>query len=442
MEASCSGTEDILRTIKAFQQQVQEILMSQPLNPAALEKLQGVHDRLFRQIEETTAAHHAMAIAYRSYQNLLEFEPDAYMETDPGYIIRDASTTVSALIGAPHQAIIGKSLTSFISCEEMDAWHSCLSHVHGTGAVASWTGALLSENGTLFPVDARICPVCNTRGDLIGLRWFFRDITSCQDTLGIVQCANETGHPSEKKMPVPAETRILALKKEVIELRQAAHHLKMSLEEKNLLLRETHHRIKNNLQIIASLLNLQSRYVKNEQVLDALRDSQSRIKVMALVHEKLYRSENISTIDLSDYLRVLVTNLFHSYSVNTRMIWFALEVTDITVDINSAVSIGLIVSELVSNCLKHAFPKGGKGDIAITGKKEDSNIVLTISDSGTGMPAGLDWRVSESLGLRIVNTLIEQLDGTITHENGKGTKFRITFPEKIKTGISAVPCEV
>ena len=442
MEASCPGPEDIFRTIKAFQQQVQEILKSQPLSPAAEDKLQKVHDRLFRKIEETTAAHHAMAIAYRSYQDLLEFEPDAYLETDPGYIIRDASRTVSALVGAPHHAIIGKSLSSLVSCEERDTWHSCLSRAHGTGAVASWAGSLLSENGMPFPVDVRICPVYNPRGDLTALRCFFRNISSCQDSTGVVQHAAQAGQPSTKKMPVPAGTRALDLKKAVIELQQATSHLKTSLEEKDLLLRETHHRVKNNLQIIASLLNLQSRYVKDERVLNALRDSQSRIKVMALVHEKLYRSENISTIDLADYLRFLVSNLFQSYSVNTRMIRSTLEVTGVAVDINSAVSIGLIVNELISNSIKHAFPNGGKGDITITGKKENSNIVLTVSDTGTGLPEGFDWKVSESLGLRIVNTLVEQLDGTITHEKGTGTQFRIVFPEKTKTGSFVVPGEV
>lgn len=442
MGASYTRPEDILLAIKNFQQQVQEILKNQPLSPAAENKLQKVHDRLFQKIEETTAAHHAMAISYQSYQNLLEFEPDTYLETDPGYIIRDASTPVSARIGSPPPAVIGKSLSSLVSCEEWDRWHSCLTRVHGTGAVVSWKGNLLSENGTLFPVDVRICPVYNPRSDLTSVRFFFRNIPSSQDSAGILQYAAPAEQPPAEKIPVPAGTRTLDLKREVIELRQTAHHLKSSLEEKDLLLRETHHRVKNNLQIIASLLSLQSRYVRDERILNVLRDSQSRIKVMALVHEKLYRSEDVSTIDLSDYLRFLVSNLFKSYDVSPQMIRSTLEVKEIMVDINSAVSIGLIVNELVSNSIKYAFPKGEKGGIAIMGTKENSDIVLTVSDTGTGLPAGYDWNVSESLGLRIVNTLVEQLDGSITHVKGKGTKFRIVFPEKTKPEAPAIPCEI
>ena len=171
-----------------------------------------------------------------------------------------------------------------------------------------------------------------------------------------------------------------------------------SLKEKEILLKEIHHRVKNNLQIIASLLSLQARYVTDENVLNVLKDSQNRITTMALVHERLYRSENLSEIALSDYLKFLVDSLFRSYGVNPQQIRMALNTGDVKADINSAIPIGLIINELVSNSLKHAFPEGKTGDLTITIRQDKNAMVMIVHDSGPGIPAAFDWRNAKSLG--------------------------------------------
>jgi two-component sensor histidine kinase len=210
--------------------------------------------------------------------------------------------------------------------------------------------------------------------------------------------------------------------------------LQRSYDEKVLLLKEIHHRVKNNLQIIASLLNLQSRYIRDESSLAVIRESQNRVKAMALVHEKLYRAEDISHISLYDYVRFLGTGLFQFYDAKSRGIQFTLDIRDVNVDIDAAIPLGLILNELISNSLKYAFPAGRKGEIAINIKKESHTITVLFRDNGIGIPAELDWRDTQSLGLRLVNTLVDQLNGTIELDRTAGTQFTLIVHEKEQGG--------
>jgi len=206
--------------------------------------------------------------------------------------------------------------------------------------------------------------------------------------------------------------------------------LNASLEEKVLLLREIHHRVKNNLQIIISLLNLQSRYIQDEGTQQLIRESQNRIRAMALVHEKLYQSEDISKIHLDDYVRFLGNSLFQFYGMKGKGIVLNTQIQDINVDINTAIPVGLIVNELVSNSLKHAFPKGRKGEISVTITRENAMLTMVYKDTGVGIPPDLDWRTAKSLGLRLVVSLVEQLFGTIELDRTAGTAFTIVVREK------------
>ena len=151
---------------------------------------------------------------------------------------------------------------------------------------------------------------------------------------------------------------------------------------------------------------------------------------MALVHERLYRSENLSEIALSDYLKFLVDSLFRSYGVNPQQIRMALNTGDVKADINSAIPIGLIINELVSNSLKHAFPEGKTGDLTITIRQDKNAMVMIVHDSGPGIPAAFDWRNAKSLGLRLVILLVDQLQGVIELDRSHGTTFTITIPQK------------
>ena len=204
----------------------------------------------------------------------------------------------------------------------------------------------------------------------------------------------------------------------------------LSLHEKEVLLREIHHRVKNNLQIVSSLLNLQSKFIRDETTLNAIKDSQNRIKAMALVHEKLYRSGDISHIDLAEYSRFLTDSLFRFYGISHQIIRPVYLIDDVKVTIHDAIPLGLIINELVSNVFKHGFPDGRKGEISIIITQDDSHITMIIKDTGIGIPQDFDWRNAESLGLRLVIDLTDQLDGTIELDRTNGTSFTIIIPKK------------
>ena len=206
--------------------------------------------------------------------------------------------------------------------------------------------------------------------------------------------------------------------------------LNASLEEKVVLLREIHHRVKNNLQIIISLLNLQSRYIEDEKTSQAIKESQNRIRAMALVHEKLYLSADIAKIDLDNYIRFLGKSLFQFYDMKGTGVILTTDIPDIPLDINTAIPVGLIINELVSNSLKHAFPDGRKGEISIAINREDHTLTLIYKDDGVGIPHDLDWRNAKSLGLRLVISLVEQLQGTVELDRTGGTVFTIVVKEK------------
>ncbi len=236
-----------------------------------------------------------------------------------------------------------------------------------------------------------------------------------------------------------ARLRELCEKKHLVEAkRRAEAKLKISLEEKGLLLKEIHHRVKNNMQIIYGLLNLQSGHIKNKNVLEMIKETQCRVKSIALVHERLYQSKNLAEIEFGGYLERLVSGLFHSYGIGPDSIKCEINAGKILLDINTAIPCGLIINELVSNALKYAFPdnQGGDGKEQLRGKLQikmssdkDNTFNLIVSDNGIGFPEDLDFKNTKSLGLQIVNTLVEQLEGSIKLQKKNGTSFRIKFSQ-------------
>lgn len=225
------------------------------------------------------------------------------------------------------------------------------------------------------------------------------------------------------------------LEKEVTERKQMEKQIKTSLQEKEILLREIHHRVKNNLQIIYSLLNLQSRQMMDPQSLEMFRESRNRVKSIAMIHEKLYRSHDLVKMDTEGYIKSLIDNLYESYGVDPQIIEPCIKVEQVFLGIDLAIPCGLIINELVSNSLKHAFPAPwkGKGKIEITfqskGKKQ---IVLRVSDNGIGLPKKMDIDNLNSLGLKLVSILTQdQLFGKLRFgfNKDKETKFTIIFPK-------------
>jgi two-component sensor histidine kinase len=204
--------------------------------------------------------------------------------------------------------------------------------------------------------------------------------------------------------------------------------IRASLAEKEVLLKEVHHRVKNNLQVVSSLLSLQSDHVQDLQALESFRDSQNRIRSMALIHEKLYQSPDLARIDFAEYVRNLATFLFHAYGADSQVTRLKIQTDDVYLGVDDAVPCGLILNELVSNALKHAFPGGRSGEISIgLGESDSGRMILEVSDDGVGFPPDQDPHSSESLGLQLVTTLVSQLDGTFEFDRRTGTKYRIAL---------------
>lgn len=244
---------------------------------------------------------------------------------------------------------------------------------------------------------------------------------------------------------------VVVVQQDITERKQAEEQIKTSLREKEVLLKEIHHRVKNNLQIVDSLLQMQARRTKERQVAEILLDSQNRIASIALVHEKLYRSEDLANIDFGQYIPDLTTHLFDTYNVSSDTITLTIQVDPISLEIDTAIPCGLIINELVSNSLKYAFPANREGEIQIefyansdspnsyrdtrqterlcgTLDSPPHTLMLIVRDNGIGIPDEFDIENTQSLGLTLVQGLVEQLEGTIELAHSQGTEFRITFP--------------
>jgi two-component sensor histidine kinase len=222
--------------------------------------------------------------------------------------------------------------------------------------------------------------------------------------------------------------KVVVIQTDITYRKSMEEQIRASLEEKGLLLREIHHRVKNNLQIIISLFNLQSHYVNDEGAFAALKEGQDRIKSMALIHERFYQNDGLSRIDFDEYIKRLVENLLLSFNVPSGKITYTIEAEKISLDIDTAVPCGLIINELVSNTIKHAFAENEQGELQIVFRKlEGDELELIIHDNGRGLPEDFSIDDSDSLGMQLINALANQLDAKLMVESGKGATFRLKF---------------
>jgi len=215
----------------------------------------------------------------------------------------------------------------------------------------------------------------------------------------------------------------------VIAKLQADELIRITLKEKETLLKEIHHRVKNNMQVISSLISLQAQQATEPETVEMLKESQSRIRSMALIHEKLYRSDSLAEISFRDYVDSMVDELLGMFNVAPGAITITTDVENVLFGVDTAIPCALIINELVSNSLKHAFPDGAPGEVTIALHQINGTCELTVADNGVGPPPNFDFRATDSLGMQLVTALINQLDGTITLDRTKGTTFIITFTQ-------------
>lgn len=306
------------------------------------------------------------------------------------------------------------------------------------------------ESGEPFDVELRIITAKGNlrwvhaigrayrkNGKIVKVGGTFQDTTERKKAAEELRAANQQLRASEQQLKASnqqlqaSEQQLRAanqqLQAEVTERMQAEEKIKASLKEKEVLLKEVHHRVKNNMQVISSILNLQSRHIKNKHALEMFEDSQNRIKSMALVHEKLYESENLAQIDFAEYTRSMTSYLFSLYRIG-QAIGLNIDIKGILLDVSTAIPCGLIINELISNSLKYAFPEGIEGEICIQlFSDKDGKVTLIVEDNGIGFPKDLDFRKTESLGMQLIIMLVEQLEGTVELDKSKGTRFKITF---------------
>lgn len=222
---------------------------------------------------------------------------------------------------------------------------------------------------------------------------------------------------------------IEAREREISERKRAQKRIKESLAEKEVLLSEIHHRVKNNMQIISSMLELQAEYITNHKYLNLFKDTQNRIQSMALIHEKLYQSRDLAHINFKDYVQSLTDSLIRSYRIRNSVIKIKFDIEDICLNIDAAITCGLIINELIANSLQHAFPDERPGQLMVSlCLKGDDMIELTVGDNGIGISNTVDYRNTETLGLQLVTNLTTyQLKGKVERLSGKGTVFKISF---------------
>ncbi len=224
--------------------------------------------------------------------------------------------------------------------------------------------------------------------------------------------------------------RIVGTEQDITEHKIAEEKIKSSLKEKEMLLQEIHHRVKNNLQVISSLLRLQSRFIKDQNSIDIFKETQNRVRSIAILHEKLYQSDNLAKIKIDEYVKILAEDLMYFYELEESNINMILDIDDVSLNIETAIPCGLLINEMVANSLKYAFPNQKNGEIKIElHSNNEDQFNLTVSDNGVGIPEEIDPEKAETFGMQLIKYLTKQLKGTIELDNNNGTKYQLKFNE-------------
>jgi PAS domain S-box-containing protein len=327
------------------------------------------------------------------YHKLFDCANDAMILTDLDNNVTAWNKSAERIFGWADKEVLGNKFLPLALDSKLQSDNEQIIRNAISGGVVSGIETVLSrKDRSSINVSMTISPLLDEKQNVIGLSGIFRDMT---------------------------------------EQKKAQEQIENSLKEKEVLLREIHHRVKNNMQIISSLLRLQSGYITEKKYKDMYIESQNRISTMSLIHEKLYQSRNFTKIEVGGYIKELVNGLFISYDINQGKVIAKIDIENVSLGINSAIPCGLIINELISNSLKYAFPDGKSGEVRISlCSIGDGYFELIIADNGKGLPIDMDFRKTESWGMRMVTILVEnQLHGEISLNRDRGMEFHIKFKE-------------
>ncbi len=339
-------------------------------------------------ITDRKKADEALRLSNIYNRSLIEASLDPLVTIGPDGGVTDVNIATEKVTGYSRAELIGSDFSDYFT--EPEKAREGYQLVFKDGSVCDYPLKIQHKNGEITPVLYNASVYRDEFGDVVGVFAAARDVTK---------------------------------------LNQTKNNLKKIIKEKNVLISEVHHRVKNNMQIISSLLNLQTHYVTDDNTITVLKESQDRVKAMAILYEKLYLSDDLTEINFDEYIHRMVKGLFYTHNIKEDQVSLTIEIENIFLNIETSIPCGLIVSELVSNSLKHAFPNNGKGKITVSLQAFGDKFELIVSDNGIGFPENLDFRNTKSLGLQLVNSLVNQIDGEISLDESRGTRFKIIFNE-------------
>jgi PAS domain S-box-containing protein len=363
----------------------------------ALHELRVHQIELEMQNEELRRTETELAASRARYLDLYELAPVGYFTFSEKGLILEANLTAATLFGVVRSALVKRPLSRFILPEDKDIHYLHCKQLFETGAPQAWELRLLRKETTPF--------------------WARVEATTTQDADGASVCRAVVTDVTRRRRAEDAQ-------------QETIRQLESALAEKTVLLQEVHHRVKNNLTVISSLLRLRANIAESSEAKQALAESQQRVHSMALVHEHLYENDHLGRINFSQYARQLVQGLYATLVGEPGRISIEIDFAPIELDIERAVPCALILNELVSNAFKYAFPGRRDGKILASFRESGSGFLeLAIEDTGIGLPAGiLGGGETKSLGLRIVRILTKQLNGSLEQETCPGTRIVLRFP--------------
>jgi PAS domain S-box-containing protein len=388
-QGKVAGAIESMRDITRIKETEAELArINQNLEEIVKDRTRALEEEIAQRIHAENDVQEALSYT----RSVIEANPDLMVVLDGKGTVLDVNATAESLTGVSREQLIGTQYLNYLVDDG----------THRDALLRLLKSGKLENTIEIQRIDGHVTPL----------------------SVNATMIAGSAG----------TDARIIVAAHDITRQKQDEEAIRASLNEKVILLREIHHRVKNNLQIIISLVNLQLRQTDDPVLKQIMSETHNRVRAMSLVHEKLYRSESLSRIDFVDYTRFLATQLFSFFGMDSKRVRLDLAMGKIMVDINTAVPLGLIMNELISNALKHAFPNGRKGIISISGGENGDLITLVVRDNGIGIPEELDWKNTTTLGMRLVTSLIDQVGGAITLDRNQGTAFTITIKREPETG--------